>query len=98
MAVAIEIRHTSQAPAGRKSWAIRRADINIVVQIPDRRLMRAGILKDVVRMAVAVKVEYRSPGCCCLSRRPKGEKSTHSGGKGASHSARSEFIDVAAEI
>ena len=61
MAVAIEIRYPSQSPVGRKSWAETAAHVNVVVQIPDRCLMRAGVVKHVVRLAVAVKVGMRRP-------------------------------------
>src|SRR5258705_10006959 len=73
MAVAIEIRRASQAPTSHKSWAVRGPDKNIIVQIPDRRLSRASVLKHVVRMTVAVKVgedgsrRSRSSNCCLQS-------------------------------
>src|SRR5436853_211734 len=68
MAVAIKIRYTHQYPAVRKRWAQTTADVNVVVEIPNRCLMRAGILKHIVRVAVAVKVTYCSPGCTSSSR------------------------------
>ena len=68
VAVAIEIRCGSEPPAGGKRWAVRRADINIVVQIPDRRLPRVGAIEHVVRVAVVVKIAYHSP--CCYWRNP----------------------------
>ena len=63
MAIAIEIRHTSQSPTGRKSGSERAANENVVVQIPDRCLTRAGIVKDIVWLAIAVKVgrSYQRP-------------------------------------
>src|SRR2546428_5274127 len=45
-----------QTPAGRKSWTIRTADINIVIQIPDRCLACPGVVKQIIRFAVTVQV------------------------------------------
>jgi hypothetical protein len=45
-----------QAPTNGDSWAGRAADKNVVVQIPDRRLTRAGIVKDVIGSAIVVEV------------------------------------------
>src|SRR6266480_7201731 len=56
MAILIEICYTYQAPARRRSWAVAPSNINVVVQIPYRGLTRAGLVKDVVRVAVTVKV------------------------------------------
>ena len=58
MAVAIKRRTLNQKPPDAKSWARRRACVNVVIEIPNRCLMRAGILKHIVRVAVAVKVTY----------------------------------------
>ena len=58
MAVAIKIRHTDRSPTGRQRGPRRAADVNVVVQIPDRGLARAGIVKQVVRFGVAVKIRY----------------------------------------
>ena len=62
MAVAIEIRHARQPPAGRKSWAVRGVGENVVVEVPYRCLTGAGSLKHIVRFAVAIKVSHSSPG------------------------------------
>src|SRR6266850_3194776 len=58
MAVAIEIRRTSQLPAGRKSWPERAAHKNVIVKIPDCCLTSPGITEHKVRMAVVVKISY----------------------------------------
>src|SRR6266478_9259541 len=52
-----------QAPAGRKCRAEHAANKNVVIQIPDRRLTRAGIVKEIVWLPVAVKVgcTYQGP-------------------------------------
>ena len=63
MAVAIEIRYTSQSPADWKSWAERATDVDIVVQIPDRCLTRCGITNHLVRVAIDVKVSYYGRAC-----------------------------------
>src|SRR6266516_2540144 len=74
MAIAIEIRRTSQSPTSRKSRAERAAYENIIVHIPNRCLRTAGITGHPVRVAVAVKVSHDSPsgarcdawrGCSC---------------------------------
>src|ERR1700693_1309003 len=46
------------APARRKSWAVGSGDEDVVVQIPDRCLTAAGIVKQIVRMAVPIKIRY----------------------------------------
>ena len=69
MAIAIEIRRTSQSPTSRKSGAKRAADQNVVIQIPDRCLPCAGITEHPVRVAVAVKVSYCSRTCRDARRR-----------------------------
>src|SRR6266516_1114726 len=61
MAIAIEIRRTSQSPTSRKSRAERAAYENIIVHIPNRCLRTAGITGHPVRVAVAVKVSHDSP-------------------------------------
>src|SRR5919198_5371614 len=48
-----------QGPASRESWAKCAADENVVVQIPDRCLTGAGVVKQIVWVAVEVEV------CCC---------------------------------
>ena len=60
MAVAIKIRQARQPPAGQKSGAGRAADVNVVVQVPDRRLTGAGVIKHIVRFPIAVKVDALS--------------------------------------
>src|SRR5437773_1550800 len=77
--------------------------------MPDRRLTRRGIVKDIVRFPIAVKVGYCSPSHNTTTwrpnptRRPKGEKACliHAKGgfrKDGSHSARREFVDVAGVV
>src|SRR5262249_31323718 len=58
----VKITHALQSPAGRKSWAVYSANIKIVLQIPDRRLMCASVLKQKVRVAVVVHIAYQSSG------------------------------------
>src|SRR5438046_9531399 len=60
MAVAIEIRRTSQPPTGRKCGTEHAANKNVIVQIPDCCLTRRRIADHKVPMAVAVKVSYYS--------------------------------------
>src|SRR5436190_6724516 len=57
--ILLDVSRPEQAPARRNSRAVRGADEDVVVQIPDRCLTAAGTVKQIVRMAVAVKV-----GCC----------------------------------
>src|SRR5882724_8988273 len=95
MAVAIEIRRTSQPPTGRKCRTEHAANKNVIVQIPDCCLTRRRIADHKVRMAVAVKVDY-----CSYWRRVWLESNSYtiaSGGKGGSHSARSKLKNTAAE-
>ena len=92
MAVTIEIRHSPQSPADRKSRAVRAADENIVVEIPDRCLTGGGVLNHKVWVAIAVKVGHCRPG-----RWLEGHSSTQSGGKGAPYPARSKLKNVAAD-
>src|SRR6476469_249503 len=63
MAVAIEIRRTSQPPTGRKCGTEHAANKNVIVQIPDCCLTRRRIADHKVPMAVAVKVSYYSRTC-----------------------------------
>src|SRR6266487_3778411 len=56
VAIVIKICRTHHYPAGRKSWTEATPEINVVVQIPDRGLMGAGVVKHVVRVTVSVKV------------------------------------------
>src|SRR5438477_13507 len=72
MAIAIKICYTHQAPARRKSWTVTTSHINVVVQIPDRGLTRAGITDHPIRMAIAIKVGYSSPGRPGSCRHSKG--------------------------
>ena len=53
MAVAIKIRHTLPGlqPTGEASDRKRRPMMNVVVQIPDRCLARAGVVKQIIRLA-----------------------------------------------
>src|SRR5438874_8638393 len=60
-----------QAPAGRKSGAECGADKHIVIQIPDRRLTRRGIVKEIVWLPVAVKVGRSYQGPATGRSRPK---------------------------
>src|SRR5438093_409501 len=69
MTVAIKIRHPRYLPAGRKSWTVRAADENVVVQIPDRCLTRAGVLKYIIRFSVAVKIGYPDQCITTCNRR-----------------------------
>jgi hypothetical protein len=63
MAVAVEIRHTSQSPTCWQCGSKRAANKNVVIQIPDRCLTRRGIVKDMVWFPVAVNVgrSYQGP-------------------------------------
>src|ERR1041385_2124184 len=60
MAVEIEIRRASQLPASYKGRAKRATVENVIIQIPNRGLMRADLLDNPVRVAIAVKVAYDS--------------------------------------
>jgi len=75
MAVAVEIRHTSQSPTGRKSRSKCAANENVVVQIPDRCLTRPRIAYHPVLMAIAVKVRYYRRTCARRRRRGRGRGS-----------------------
>ena len=52
-----------QAPTRRNRGSEGGADENVIVQIPDRCLTRAGIVKHIVWLAVAVKIGrgYQGP-------------------------------------
>src|SRR4029453_8837083 len=54
-----------QAPASWKSGSERGTNENVIVQIPDRCLTRADIVKDVVWLPAAIKVgrSYQGPAC-----------------------------------
>jgi hypothetical protein len=45
-----------QAPADRQTWTVSATKENIIVEIPDRRPASARIVKQVVRLAVAVEI------------------------------------------
>src|SRR5450759_2556667 len=62
MPVAIEIRNRYHLPTAGKSRAGGRAEKNIVIEIPDCRLPRTGIVKEVIRMGVVVKIIRHSDG------------------------------------
>src|ERR1041384_2336055 len=61
MALAIEIRRASQPPTSRESRAECAADENGIIQIPNRCLVRAGLLNYIVRVPVAIKVGHGGP-------------------------------------
>ena len=65
-----------QAPAGRKSGAERTTNKHVVVQIPDRRLTRRGIVKEIVWLPVAVKVgcTYQGPATGQTRRKSSADK------------------------
>src|SRR4029453_13387636 len=69
MTVSIEIRHASDSPTSRKTWAPVGADESVVIQIQDRRLARIGVLKHKIRVTVAAKVGYCRPRSQRWSRR-----------------------------
>ena len=54
------IRH--DASAGRKSGTIQARASEVIIEIPYRRLSRASIVKQVIRLAVAIKVRYAHDG------------------------------------
>src|SRR5436305_493644 len=91
MAVAVKISHAHCTIAGRKSRTVPGTDANVVVEIPYRRLPRGGIVKQVIWMAVVVKVSWRSvwleSHSCNIA----------SGGKDGAHSARGKLKNVAAD-
>src|SRR5947207_955846 len=91
MAVAIKISYTHHAIASQNSRPGHGTDANVVVEIRYPGLPRAAVEQKVIWMAVAVKVSWRRRGWLTESDRARSN-----GGKGASHSGRSEFIDGAA--
>src|SRR5438067_1424137 len=103
MAVAIEIRRTSQPPTGRKCGTEHAANKNVIVQIPDCCLTRRRIADHKVPMAVAVKVSYYSRTCAGRrgSRRLKrqADRVPYPGGEGGLGSSWREFENrVAAKV
>ena len=66
MTVAIKIRCTHHCPALRESWTIATTNVNVVVHVPDRCLMRPTVVKHVIRSAITVKIggahEFPSTG------------------------------------
>src|SRR2546430_199704 len=56
MTVAIKICYSHHVPVDRKSWPEAAANVNVVVEIPDRCLARARIAEHIVRVTVAVKI------------------------------------------
>src|SRR6476620_3156366 len=64
MAIAIKVGYPYHAPASRKSRPRQAGAENVVVKIPYRRLSRASIVKQVIRMAVLIKVSHahHAPG------------------------------------
>src|SRR5690349_7124892 len=66
MAVAVEIRHTSQSPASRKSWAVRADNKSVNTLTTRRSSTRGGIVKDIVWFPVAV--EIGRPYQCIVGR------------------------------
>ena len=95
MHVAIEIRHTLQDPADCDTWTESATLINVVVQIPDRCLARVGVLKHIVWVAIAVKVDHCSP--CRNVWLESHSCNIASGGKDGAHSARGKLKNVAAD-
>ena len=61
MVVPVKICCRCDGPIVGKSGTNVTTDQGIVVEIPYRCLMRAGSVKNVVRMAVVVKIAYCSP-------------------------------------
>src|SRR6266478_5319450 len=57
--VILEMLLPDQAPAGLKSRAVRGANENVIVHIPDRCLPRSSIVKQVVWLQVSVKIGRR---------------------------------------
>src|SRR6266446_4625811 len=62
MTVAIKIRDTHKAIAGRKSRPRRGPDESVVVQVPQYRLSCASIVKEIIGLPVVVKVSWRRRG------------------------------------
>src|SRR5437870_12769495 len=59
-----------QAPSSWKGRAKCGTDVNVVVEIPDRCLVRGWIVKQIIRMAVAVKVSHSCHGASTEVIRP----------------------------
>src|SRR5438477_237433 len=64
MAVAIKIRYPHQAPVDWKGWSEGATNVNVVVQIPDRRLVTGRIEQYIIRKTVAVKTT-QGRSCTC---------------------------------
>ena len=64
MPVAIKVGYPYHVPASRKSRPIQAGAEKVVVKIPYRRPSRASIVKQVIRMAVPIKVSHshHAPG------------------------------------
>lgn len=58
-----QIHQTFQRPTCRKSRPRRDIDQNVVIQIPDRCLLRAGVTDHQLWVAIALKVSYCSYSC-----------------------------------
>jgi hypothetical protein len=56
MAVAIKVGYSHQAPVDLKSWAEPAGGENVVVEIPYRCPPTSGIVKQIIRVPVTVKV------------------------------------------
>ena len=61
VAVAIEIGRTGHSPARRKSRSGAPADINVVIQKPNGRLLRARLIEQEIWFAVTVEVGWWIP-------------------------------------
>src|SRR5438552_678802 len=59
------------ASAGRKSGTKQARASDVVIEIPYRRLSRASIVKEVIWMAVAIKVRYPYHAPASRKSRPK---------------------------
>jgi hypothetical protein len=64
LGIAVEIRHTRQVPARRKSRPVSAADKNVVVHVPDRRLARVKVEEHIVWLGIAVEIRHilKGPG------------------------------------
>src|SRR5438876_683364 len=67
-----------QAPTGRKCRTEHAANKNVVIQIPDRRLTRAGIVKHIVGLPVAAYVALSHNGPAAVRQRRKRASATRS--------------------
>src|SRR5438270_5821545 len=70
MTVAIKIRYTRKAIAGRKSRPERGADASVVAEIPYQCLLRNRIVEDPIGLPVLVKVACRDEFPTADNRRP----------------------------